>query len=135
MSVNSNICDHLGQDYGKDYTCKSSVLNHKPYFTTTTLKFWLAKCSISISCICRHPTGTRQLAPAQNRAPEYMSMSTLHICTASYRNQVGDTTAPKSGNMLVGPSRPQIVFTMLFVIYVLFRSMIISFHICMCAML
>ena len=26
MSVNSHICGHLGQDYGKDYTHKSYVL-------------------------------------------------------------------------------------------------------------
>ena len=52
-------------------THKSFVLNNNQHFTTTTLKFWLAKCSISISYICRHATGTRQLAPAQqDRATE-----------------------------------------------------------------
>ena len=40
-------------------TLKTSI------FATTTLKFGLANCSVTISYKCRHPTGPRHLAPTQ----------------------------------------------------------------------
>ena len=48
------------------------VLSHttnpkNPHFATTTLKFMLAKCSVTISYVCSHPRGSRYLAPAQQK--------------------------------------------------------------------
>ena len=34
-------------------------------FATTTLKLGLAKCSVTISSVCSHPSGPRHYAPAQ----------------------------------------------------------------------
>ena len=57
-------------------TAHIKVLSHTTnpktqYFATTTLKFLLAKCSVTISNVCSHPTGPRQLAPTQqDRATE-----------------------------------------------------------------
>ena len=44
----------------------SHITNPKnQHSSTTTLRFSLAKCSVSISYICSHPTGLRPPAPAQ----------------------------------------------------------------------
>ena len=74
---------HLGQDSNKDCTHKGSVSHHKPqnqHFATTTLKFWLAKCPETISCVCRHPTGPRHLASTQqDRATETGNQQLRHV--------------------------------------------------------
>ena len=57
-------------------TVHIKVLSHttnpkNQHFSTTTLKFLLAKCCVTISIVCSHPTSPRHLAPTQlDRATE-----------------------------------------------------------------
>ena len=52
----------------------------KQHFATTTLIFWLAKCSITILNVCSQPMGPRQLAPTQlDRATETGNQHRRHV--------------------------------------------------------
>ena len=50
------------------------------HFATTTLKFGLAKFSVTISYVCRHPAGPRHLAPIQqDRATDTGNQQLRHV--------------------------------------------------------
>ena len=61
------------------------VLSHtthpkSQHFATTTLNFGLAKCSVTISFVCSHPSGPRHLALAQqDRATESWNQNLRHV--------------------------------------------------------
>ena len=81
--VNNQKSGHLGQSCGKGWKIK--VLSHtthpkKKHFATSTLKFGLAKCSVTISYVCSHPSGPRHLAPAQqDRVTESGNQYLWHV--------------------------------------------------------
>ena len=59
----------------------SHTTNHKnQYFATTTLKFMVVKCSITISFVCSYPPGPGHLAQAQqDRVTESRNQQLLHV--------------------------------------------------------
>ena len=69
MLVNNQKSGHLGQGCSKDWTYRSSVLHHKPYFATTTRKFRFAKFAITISCVCSH-SSARGISPQHNKTAQ-----------------------------------------------------------------
>ena len=82
MLVNNQKSGHLGQGCDK-YCTQKFCLNTNPknqHFATTTLKLGLAKCSVSISYVCRHPLGPRHPSPAQqDRATKYENQQLRHV--------------------------------------------------------
>ena len=90
MLVNYQKSGHLGQGCSKDWRETVSrtsvhVLSHttktkNQHFTSTTLKFGLAKCSFTISYVFGHPSGPRQLALAQqDRATKSGNQQLGHV--------------------------------------------------------
>ena len=90
----------------------SHTTNHKNhYFTTTTLKFGLAKCSIFISQVCIHPTSPRHPAPGttwhdnQIREP---GTPTRDVSIPRYQNKTVYQTETMSRSIHKGPrTRPE----------------------------
>ena len=88
MLVNNQKSGHLGFSQKSGSSIKTvhiKVLSHttnskKQHFATTTLKFWSAKCSVTISNVCSHPTGPRHLAPTQkDRVAETGNQHLRHL--------------------------------------------------------
>ena len=82
MLVNSQKSGHLGLSL--------TTNPKKHHFASTTPKLGLTKCFISISYVCRHPSGPRHPAPApQDMATKSGNQQLRHV-TCIYKTKVSE---------------------------------------------
>ena len=69
------------------------------HFATTTLKFGLVKCSVTISNVCSHPTCPRHLAPTQEEmATETGNQHLQHVMLWHMPHGIILLTSPRNNN-------------------------------------